>query len=246
MAALNAILGETEAPRTVAQTVGDRLRKLIIAGTLPPGTQLRLNPLAERLGVSVMPVREAIRQLEADRLVVVTPRRGAVVADLSVEDAEETYAVRVALESLCAARAAERLTDEDVVELNELFFRMEEAERQGDLHVFMQADHDFHDRLYQASGRERLVKTIRELMELSSRYQPYVFGAWHTLEEPLEGHRPLLDAIRARDASLVQALTREHMESSAARVLKAIRVAHAPSDSVGSEARGRSHARDNR
>ncbi len=123
---IEGIIGGPADARTLAATVGQRLRSLILEGQLLPGTVLRLAPLAASLGVSVMPVREALRQLEAEGLVVVAPRRGATVAELSVEDVEEIYTLRIALESLCAGRAAERLTDADLVGLERRFAEMED------------------------------------------------------------------------------------------------------------------------
>ena len=219
---LEEIIGGPADAQTLAATVGERLRRLILDGQLVPGTTLRLSPLAASLGVSVMPVREALRRLEAEGLVVLTPRRGATVAELSVEDAEETYALRVALESLCAGRAAERLTDADIVELERLFERMESAEKSADLGAFIDADHAFHSYLYAVSGRSRLTRMISELQDRSRRYLPSLYEAWQMVEDPLDAHRPLLAAIQARDAARVEALTREHMKQAGDRLLLAI------------------------
>lgn len=221
--ALEGLPTTPDLPLTLAESVAAHLRGLILDGTLSPGTPLRLAPLARRLGVSVMPVRDALRLLEADRLVVVTPRRGSVVSPLSIEDAEEIYAVRVALESLCARHAAERLTDADVAVLEDRFTEMEDAERNGDLQSFIEADHLFHSTLYRLADRPRLLAQISDLTERSTRYLPYLYRAWQMAEDPLDAHRPLLEAVRARDADLVGRLTREHMEAAARRLLAAIR-----------------------
>lgn len=216
------IIGGPADAQTLASTVGARLRSLILDGSLAPGTILRLAPLASSLGVSVMPVREALRRLEAEGLVVVAPRRGASVAELSVEDAEEIYTLRIALESLCAGRAAERLTEADLVDLERRFAEMEEAEKSTDLDAFIEADHAFHSYLYGLSGRPRLIRMICELQDRSRRYLPSLYEAWQMVEDPLEAHRPLLDAILARDSTRVEALTREHMKQAADRLLLAI------------------------
>ena len=216
------ILGGPADAQTLAATIAQRLRALILDGQLRPGTKLRLAPLAASLGVSVMPVREALRRLEAERLVVVRPRRGAVVAELSTEDAEEIYAMRVALEALCARHAAERLGPADVADLEELFHRMQAAQQAADLAAFIECDHAFHCGLYAISGRDRLIRMIGELQDRSSRYLPHLYQAWQMVENPLEAHRPILAAIRARDPSLVERLTREHMEQAADRLLKVI------------------------
>jgi DNA-binding GntR family transcriptional regulator len=207
----------------MAATVADRLRELIITGQLPPGTPLRLMPLAERLGVSIMPVRDAFRLLETERLVVITPRRGASVAPLSIDDIEETYAVRVALEGLAARHAAEQLTPPDVAEIEELFGHMTSAKDANDLAAFIEADRAFHMRLYTASRRDHLVRTISELENRSRRYSPYVYRTWQPLEIALRNHQPLLDAIEAGDPALVEERTREHMSAAGARLLAAAR-----------------------
>lgn len=217
------ILGAPHDTRTMAETVAQRLRELIINGQLPPGTPLRLDPLAKQLGVSIMPVREAFRLLETERLVVVTPRRRAVVAELSIDDIEETYAVRVALEGLAARHATERLTATDVTDIDDLFARMAEARDSNDLEAFIAADREFHMRLYSASGRDNLVRTISELERRSRRYASYVYASWQPLDIALRAHRPLLEAIEAGDPELVEERTREHMSAAAARLLVAAR-----------------------
>jgi DNA-binding GntR family transcriptional regulator len=217
------ILGEPPETRTLAETVAERLRDLIIRGDFPPGTPLRLAPLAEQLGVSIMPVREAFRLLETERLVIVTPRKRAVVAPLSIDDIEELYAVRVALEGLAARHASERLTAADMKDIDELFARMAEARDTNDRGAFIAADRAFHMRLYSASGRENLVRTISELEGRSRRYGAYVYSAWQALDIALRAHQPLLDAIEAGDPTLVEERTREHMSAAGARLLASVR-----------------------
>jgi DNA-binding GntR family transcriptional regulator len=218
---LTDVLGGPHDTRTMAATVADRLRELIINGQLPPGMPLRLAPLAAQLGVSIMPVRDAFRLLETERLVVIAPRRGASVAPLSIDDIEETYAVRVALEGLAARHATERLTPPDVAEIEELVGRMVSAKDADDLAAFREADRAFHMRLYAASGRDHLVRTISELENRSRRYSSYVYAAWQPLEIALRNHQPLLDAIEAGDPALVEERTREHMSAAGARLMAA-------------------------
>jgi len=206
----------------MAEMVAQRLKTAIVDGQLPPGTPLRLAQISERLGVSVMPVRDALRQLEAERLVDITPRRGAVVTELSIEDAEETYAVRVALEALAARHATAKLTQADLDEIREAFERMAEAQRADDLRAFIEADHVFHHRLYQASQRERLIRNISELVDRSRRYAPYSYRAWQPLGAGLAAHRPILEAMEARDPILVERLTFEHMSAAAVRLVSAV------------------------
>ncbi len=242
---LATVLGPPHDSRTMAELVAHRLRALIVDGQLPPGTPLRLVQISKRLGVSSMPVRDALRLLEGDSLVEIVPRKGAIVSELSIEDAEETYAVRTAYEALAARHAARRLTDGDLGDIRAAFDRMVEAQRAGDLRSFIDADHVFHQRLYQASGRERLIDSISDLVDRSRRYSPYVYQTWLPLDHALSEHRPILAAIESRDADLLERLTYEHMSAAATRLVSVIGrddaqvMAHqsghkgAPSTSVG-------------
>jgi DNA-binding GntR family transcriptional regulator len=218
-----AVIGELEPSQTMGRSVARHLRELIISGELPARTPLQLAPLAESLHVSVMPIREALRLLESEGLVVVRPRRGAVVSTPSAEEAEEMYAVRVALEALAARHAAERLTEADIASLRDCYAAMAGARATGDLRAFVMRDHEFHLRLYRTSGRERLVKSIEELFSRSLRYVPYLHRAREMHgEDPLEAHLPLLSAIELRDPELIESLTRTHEQRAIDRLLAAI------------------------
>jgi DNA-binding GntR family transcriptional regulator len=219
---LAAVLGGPHDKRTMGETVADRLRELIVEGQLAPGTILRQARVAAQLGVSIMPVREAFRLLEAERLVVVNPRHGAVVAELSVEDIEETYAIREALEGLAARHATPHVTPDDLAAISEQFERMELAKRTGDLREFIAADHDFHMRLYVVSGRESLIRSISELTARSRRYAPYGYASWQPLDIAVSAHQPILEAIAAGDPALVEERTRQHMAAAGKRLLSAV------------------------
>ncbi len=220
---LGDVFGEPETRRTLSAIVSARLRDLIVTGQLEAGTPLPLRELASRLGVSVMPVREALRNLESEGLVVVEPHRGASVARLSVDDVEELYALRGALEGLAARLAAPRLTARDQEALAKLFARLERDEASGDLNGFVKDDRAFHIRLYETAGRPRLVEHIQDLQSSSARALPLVFRAWQPLRVALDDHRPILAAIKAGEPALVEARTREHLEQAAQRVMAILR-----------------------
>ena len=217
------VIMHPERSQTMAASVATRLRDLIIRGQLPAGTPLALAPLAHHLQVSVMPIREALRSLESEGLVILNPRRGAVVSEPSLEEAEEVYTVRVALEALCARHAAERLTDEDITDLHRCFEAMSDAAVTGYTPAFVERDHDFHLRLYRISGREQLLKSIEDLMSRSLRYVPYLHRVREMQENPIEAHHPLMAAIELRDPELIEALTRIHEQRAMDRLLAAIR-----------------------
>ena len=144
--------------KPLRDVVFEHLREAIIKGKLKPGERLMEMQLAEELGVSRTPVREAIRKLELEGLVIMIPRRGAYVADLSIKDVAETFEIRLALEALAASLAAERITPEECEEMDRLLERIGESIRQNDVKQTAALDEEFHNLLYQASRNDRLVQ----------------------------------------------------------------------------------------
>jgi DNA-binding GntR family transcriptional regulator len=207
---------------TLAEAVAQRVRAWIFSGELKPGSRIRLAETAQRLGVSVMPIRDALRVLEAEQLVTLAPQRGARVSELSVGDIEELYAVRSGLEGL-AARLAVTMSDEATDdELQRLFEAMAEAHREGSVEGFMEADRRFHRTLYAIPERDRLLKRITDLWNNSARSVPLVYRSWVLSRSALESHRIILSAVLARDPAAAERFTREHTDQAATRILAAI------------------------
>jgi DNA-binding GntR family transcriptional regulator len=180
--------------RTMAEYALEQLREAIILGELPAGTPLRLDELARSLGMSISPIREAVRQLEALGLAKHVPHQGARVLDFDVEVLRDLFAIRLALESLAVRRAAERFTDEDVRES-------------------MRAHTDFHFTLYDASQSSWLVALIRPAWDRSERFRPALLTS---KDGPQERHRSfdgaLLDACAAHDPEAAAAALHDHLE----------------------------------
>ena len=225
-APVSAVLGSAIAPagvyRTLTDTVTSQLRDLIIAGEIPPGTALRLRSLATRLGVSVMPVREALRVLEAERLVVVSPHRGATVLQISANEVEEIYAMRAGLERLAAKRAMERILPQEVLSLSHQFEVMAEAAKADELDRFSLEDRKFHRMLYVVAGRDSLLTKILELTRSGSRAVMLAYGVWRPLVLGLDAHRPIMEAIETGDPDRVAQLTYEHVSEGGARIHAAV------------------------
>jgi DNA-binding GntR family transcriptional regulator len=212
-----------KARETMTESAAVILRGLILAGRLPPGTPLRLTEVARRLGMSVMPVREALRVLEAERLVTFRSHHGATVAEISAEDVEEAYAVREALEGLAARDGVRNLTEPGLERIREHFRRMEEAARTGDRDALVTSDQAFHRSLFEAGGRPDRARRIVELWESTRRAVPLTYRAWDPLDVAIAAHRPILVAIERRDARAAEQLSRAHTRQAATRVLRAIR-----------------------
>jgi len=221
-AVLDEAFGEPEERPTIAESVAARLRELILTGKLPPGTPLRLSQVATRMGVSVMPIREAIRILEAERLVTIEPRRGASVARLSIDDIEELYAIRAALEALAAKHGTRAIGARDVKAMRTEFEAMSRASEAGDTGAFLRHDRRFHAILYAASGRPQLVARIDELLESGRRIvDPYVYRPWYPLKVASDAHRPILEAVERHDAALAEQLIRDNIVRAGERALVA-------------------------
>jgi DNA-binding GntR family transcriptional regulator len=208
--------------RTLAASVTEQLRQLILDGQLPAGIPLRPNQLAARLGVSVMPVREALRLLEAEGLVNFTPRRGARVAELDEEDIEELYLVRGALEGLAARLAVHNMRAEDLRKLRASYERMRRHYDAGQLDRFIREDRQFHELMYRQSCRDQLVKKILDLWDSGRRILALTYKTRAPMEAALASHAAILAACEARDAVSAERVTREHTEQAAARILAAL------------------------
>jgi len=140
----------------VCETLRDAIRK----GVLKPGERLMEIQLAEELGVSRTPVREAIRKLELEGYVIMMPRRGTYVANLSIRDVNEVFEIRTSLDSLASGLAAERITDEELERLQRLLVMIGEYIEENNMEKIVETDTEFHDILYQASRNTRLVGII--------------------------------------------------------------------------------------
>jgi GntR family transcriptional regulator, rspAB operon transcriptional repressor len=185
---------------TSRELVARELRAEITHGDLVPGTKLNPAGLAERFGVSQTPAREAIQLLASEGLIRIDPYRGARVSELTLEEYEELFLMRVGIESLAARLGAERIDDEGVAEMQRLFGEMEAAAAADDIDLFYERDRRFHFTHYAATGRESLVRRIMQLRMATERYvrRAYVTPRV-SMKDTLETHRALLAAVELRD-----------------------------------------------
>ena len=158
-------------PVTVTDYVTRSIRERILSGTYPPGTKLDQQMLVEEFGASLIPVRESLRQLEAQGFVRLYPHKGAYVAELSLAEVKEIYFVRELLEAAAARLAVPRLSTEDKERLAHYLAHMESATASGDYARLLEVNRDFHFVIYEASGNQLLVELIRSLWDRSSRYR---------------------------------------------------------------------------
>ncbi len=206
--------------KPLREVVAETLREAIVNGTLNPGERLMEIQLAEELGVSRTPVREAIRKLELEGFVVMIPRRGTYVADLSIKDINEVFEIRTALDVLAAGLAVERITEDELEQLERLLVEIGELIETDDTDRIVEVDSQFHDVLYRASRNDRLVGIINNLREQFTRFRSISIQYPGRMVKSVEEHRRLVEAIASRDTELAQQIAREHMENSEQTLLQ--------------------------
>lgn len=187
-------------PGTTAQHALEGLRRAIVAGELRPGDRVAQEDVAEQLGVSVAPVREALRILEQEGQVTYRPRRGYSVTTLRVADLEEIYALRRLLEERAARRALPAF-DDDALERIELAARdCVAAAEAGDVAAELEANRRFHFALLDAPGQPHTMRVIRLLWDSTEAYRALYYNSAQERRASVEAHDRILAAVRARDA----------------------------------------------
>jgi DNA-binding GntR family transcriptional regulator len=195
--------------RTVTEQVLSQLRQLIMSGALLPGTRIDQGDLAQRFGVSVVPVREALARLQSSGLVRIVPHRGVFVESLSAEELVDIYNVRELLEEHAARLAAERLTERDLLALEQIEERMTAAGTSQDYDVYLALNRDLHFLIYRAAGRAYLLQIIEQLWDRSTRYRLLQLHAIpNRTREAMFEIQAIVAACRRRDADAIGYLVR--------------------------------------
>jgi DNA-binding GntR family transcriptional regulator len=200
------------------ERIKDVILQRIVSGTYPPGSRLVETRIAQELGVSQAPVREALRDLEQLGCIVHEPFRGCSVRAFSAEELLEAFPVRAALEALAARLAAERISEGELLRLAELLDTMRVAARRGDAHDQSQANASFHATIVRAS-RNATLERQWQLLEPFSRTFLTVSQPGLDLLALSERHIPILEALRARDPDAAAAAMHQHLMD-AAELLK--------------------------
>jgi DNA-binding GntR family transcriptional regulator len=187
------------------------LRDAIVRGTIAPGTQIPEVALAEELGVSRTPLREAVNRLEGNGLVERAPNRRLYVTLVSADEARQLYSVRMALEDLALADAATRMTDEVLDELGQRLERMQKAERSRRENV-AEGGRSFHEILYRAAGNSVNEEILQRLQVKIDRYRYIGTRDGHRRQrQAVDEHRAIYEALRKRDVMGARHAMREHL-----------------------------------
>jgi DNA-binding GntR family transcriptional regulator len=186
--------------KTARDLVADHLRVRILNGSFPPGRKLNVAEFSEEFGVSHTPTREALQLLASEGLVQLTAFRGASVAELSADEYEEIFLMRVNLEGLAARLGAERIDDDGIAAVRERFDALSAAAEADELDTFIEADRHFHRIHYLASGRQGLWNRIITLRTGAERYTRLGYSLPTVgMADTVKSHRRLLRAIEEHD-----------------------------------------------
>lgn len=198
--------------KPLRDVVFENLREAILEGKLRPGQRLMEVQLAEQLGVSRTPVREAIRKLELEGLVVMLPRKGAYVANMSLKDIIDVLEVRASLEGLSASLAAERISEEGIEELKRIFEEFNTSTIEADIDTLLKKDVEFHECIFKATNNKKLHQLINTLWEQVYRFRVTYISDYDSSVSIIEEHKNILDAIISGDSELAQKYATEHIE----------------------------------
>ena len=193
--------------------VFNTLRQAILTGELKPGERLMEIHLANKLGVSRTPIREAIRKLELEGLVKMIPRRGAEVAQITEKSLQDVLEVRRNLDALCAELACERISNEEIAALEVACKEFEEATQTKDARIIAAADVALHDIIIKATNNNRLVQLVNNLAEQMYRYRFEYIKDYSMHGRLVEEHRIIFEAIQKKDKVTAAAAAVTHIDN---------------------------------
>jgi len=196
---------------TLGGRIYHKIREDILNGIYQPDEELRENTIGKSLGVSRTPVREALRQLELEGLVYIIPNKGAYVKGISMEDIRDIYMIRSRLEGLSARLAAEKMTNEQLEELEEVILLAEFHANKGHYEKVFEMDSKFHKMLYEASGSKQLHHLLTDYHHYVQRVRKRSVSEMNRAGRSTEEHKRILDAIRDRDPDRAEELAKEHI-----------------------------------
>jgi len=191
--------------------VCNSIRRAILTGQMEPGTRLLEVHLADTLGVSRTPVREAIRKLEQEGLVIIRPRRGAEVARITAPQMRDMMEVRIIMDVLAAKLAAGRADAAAIEEIKAVEEQFEEEIRNGDLHSIVEADTRFHAAIAAAGGNRKLIEINREMEDQVNRYRYETDKIVETRPDLVREHTAVIKAIEAGDPEAAGIAARAHV-----------------------------------
>ena len=206
--------------KPLREIVYEELKRQIMVGEIAPGTRMMEVELAEEMGVSRTPVREAIRKLEKEGLVTIEPRRGAYASDISAKEMVDILEVRQDLEGMAAGIAAQKITEEGKTELTEIARRYRESVEKGDVDEIIRNDEAFHKYIVGLSGNKTLIKMVSQVQELALRFRYIYYEDFSRFQNQPTEHQAIVDAIISGNFNSARVNAEQHLASLKEFVMK--------------------------
>jgi DNA-binding GntR family transcriptional regulator len=208
--------------KSLREEVYESLRRAILHGKVKPGQRLIEEKLAHEASISRTPVREAFYKLEKDDLVARRAKGGFVVRQFTREDVEEILGIRIALESYAAYLATSHITPDKMAAMEKKLDESRKAMKAKDFNKVIQLHTEFHDLLYKLSKSKKLFQMIGNFNDYFYRYRVAQIRTADNMDYAVEDHRDMLEAMKKKNAKLVEKVVRDHLERTRQIVLKAI------------------------
>lgn len=199
--------------RPLREIVYEELKRQILMGEITPGTRMMEVELAEKMGVSRTPVREAIRKLEKEGLVAIEPRRGAYASDISIKDMLDVLEVRQDLEGMAAAMAARKVTEDEKKAFIKANTAYMEAVKSGDTEEIIRCDEVFHKLIGDFSGNKTLNQLLSQVQELALRFRYLYYDDFSRYEKMPMEHEEIEEAILSGDSWKARIVAEEHIDN---------------------------------
>jgi DNA-binding GntR family transcriptional regulator len=197
--------------KPLGDVVFEYLRDAILTGKLKPGERLMEIQLAEKLGVSRTPVREAMKKLEQENFIEMVPRKGAYVKDIHAKDMLDVLEIRALLEGFAAYQAASAMGEKEIRDMEKLIEKFEKAILLEDKEGLIETDNKFHDIIYKSTKNDKLKDIIKSLQDQFHRFRIIYFSEFDDYELISVGHKDILEAIKAKDGERARRVAEDHI-----------------------------------
>lgn len=197
--------------KPLREIVYEELKRQILIGEIPPGTRMMEVDLAEKMDVSRTPVREAIRKLEKEGLVTIEARKGAYASDISFKDMIDILEVRETLESMAAALAASKMSEEDKTRIQEVIKKYHNAVDEGNVDEIIKLDEEFHKLIVNCSGNKTLIQMVSQVQELALRFRYIYYDDFRRFQNQPREHEDIFEALNSGDSERARQNTKSHI-----------------------------------
>jgi DNA-binding GntR family transcriptional regulator len=214
---------------TLVEQITLMIREYIISGEFPPGSKISLRQLAQKLGVSRTPLREAARRIESEGLAIYVPRKGFIINFLNIDNVEEIYSIREILESFACKLACQNITKKEIEKIEKIKNKIEKIKlnfslnKKRDIKLLHKLNRDFHFSIYKASKNKLLVDMISNLWDKSSCIIYYVLNSPKRINNLISEHENIYNSLIDRDEIKIEKALKNHLSISKNLVIKCIK-----------------------